>query len=318
MAEIHKKPGGFKRADDFLGNSEEDEKIEKEEKIESDLLTDSKKNCEAEAGIAEDTSKDAQSDSDKTEEDANGKSPQEFIRSWQLMKMSGKRKSSSGKSYEDNKDGDIHEIKPKPQRDEKDIPYGYAGLFGARLVVPKILLSLIKIIIPVIAVLICRIYLSHIITDTLDNRTNIDATFVCSGVKAEKYIDINGDGTYFMSNGSEGTWKLDTDVFEFVSDEGVITDGRYIERKYIILLDNDFYSGTIAQEAQINTTLTSKDGSTIRFDRDGNVFVQNAGFEEKNGTYVIDGSFITVTLENEKPVKYIKCSDGINKVYYHI
>ncbi|MBQ4631722.1 MAG: hypothetical protein IJB70_12155 [Clostridia bacterium] len=346
MPETHKKDELFKAASDFdepeiiTAPEETDGTVEKTDVVSEPVMVSESDGEKADSEIFEE-SKDASDSADdavakdetETAQDGKENSIEEFVHSDELKKKQKGLKSKKSKKKKadieaDDEVSDEESAQSSPECEEPDSkdkekpskPQNTAShvfLFGGRLKMPRIVLALLRMIIPLAAIAVCAVFVSGMISDTMKEANNIEGKFEIVDVNSQDYINLESDGTFDMADGSEGTWTLSGNVFEFKKSSGKIVEGRLIDKKYIVLIDENFISGHVPDGDEIEASFNEQNGGVILLDSMGNARLTSNIGEETVGSYMIDSNFIIITVGNTNTT-YLKCGDGITAVYYQI
>ena len=315
MPESYKSEPGFKKAEDFMSDEKKTEKSNL-----PDGNSDIPKNGESKTTSAP-VSGEALNPLDSQKDFEEFIVPQQMKPNGETPDKKKKKNISKKQPDQTNKqnDGNYKEISlaGEIRKNEKTVENGYVALFGSKLKISAKLLTALRIAVPLVAVLVCAIFVFGMLGDTLNAVNNIEGKFEIVDVISNDYIDLNSDGTYTMSGSRKGKWSLEGAVFKFRQSTGETLEGRFVNRKYIVLVDEKFYSGEVSGESWIDASLIASDQSSILLNKEGVATAKYSDRSEQIGTYMIDGSFIVITL-GDTNTTYIKCSDGISSVYYQI
>lgn len=205
----------------------------------------------------------------------------------------------------------MHEIAPVGSETKEIL------LFGGKIKLNNHQLRLCKILIPLAVIFICAIVLWVMLSSALESGNNIDGRFANSVNGGDQYIQMNSDGEYVLvSEGKkkEGKWSADGSLMTFKSGDSIL-NGRFIDRKYIVFIDDNFLSGDVSSVGNGKAEVTAPDGTIYGFDPDGKYYCVVDGANTEIGSYIADGRFIIVTAA-EGNVTYLNCGDGITSVFY--
>lgn len=181
--------------------------------------------------------------------------------------------------------------------------------------------KLAKIGIPILAISVCLCITLFILNSAISNMDTIRGRFIISGENLKSYIDFNASGTYEMSDDGEniskkGNWEYSGGsviLSPYGDMESCVC--TFADRKYFAVRDNDFLKGNIPDDANFDAEVTDENGRTYGFNKEGTFYSVQDGRHTELGTYIVDGSFITVNTNGEIHT-FLKCGDGITEKYY--
>ncbi|MBQ4526490.1 MAG: hypothetical protein II998_00295 [Clostridia bacterium] len=190
-------------------------------------------------------------------------------------------------------------------------------IFGKEITISAGAYKVVRMVLPITVIAICAIFVFILMSNTMSVANNIEGKFEIVDVDSNNYINLESDGVFSMSGDIKGKWTLDGNVLTFKASSGESFEGRFIDRKYIVLVDSNYYFGQIPSGDMVEAQLASQGGSIISLDADGNAYEGNDESNDTVGSYRIDGSFVIVTVNNVSTT-YLKCGDGISPVFYQI
>lgn len=180
---------------------------------------------------------------------------------------------------------------------------------------------LIKIGVPIILISVCLCITLIFLKTAVSNMDTIRGRFVISSGESASFIEFNSSGTYKMSDdgvniSKNGKWEYNGGNI-VLSPYGDMErcECTFADRKYFAIRDGDFLKGSIPEQSSFDAEVTSESGKTYGFTKDGNFYETESGRHTELGTYIVDGSFITVNTDGNIHT-FLKCGDGITEKYY--
>lgn len=191
------------------------------------------------------------------------------------------------------------------------------SLLGGKINLTRKQFELCKIFIPVAFIVLCAIVAWIMLGSALESGNNIDGRFEFLQGNETNYIEMDSDGEYTKVSGEEtqkGSWSISGTDMTFESG-GKTIKGKFVDRKYIVLKDENFLSGNVESGEKIEAEVTASDGTVYGLDPEGKFYSKVDGAYMEIGSYIADGNFIIVTTA-EGNITYLNCGDGITSVFY--
>lgn len=176
--------------------------------------------------------------------------------------------------------------------------------------------SLFSVMLPIAFIALCLILTIIFVSNTVSNINNIDATFKMTN--SDKTISLNKDNTFEMSEDNlKGSWSIQNGKITFMPNSSESFEAQYIDSKYIVIKDDNFFYGEIGTNEVFDATLTDSKGNMYEFKSDKNFYEVNDSRSSLIGSYIVDENFIIVT-KGDETLTFIKCQGGITQDYYQL
>ena len=191
------------------------------------------------------------------------------------------------------------------------------ALFGKTFTFTNKQFSLLTLAIPLAFIALCLLLTVIFVSNTVSNINNIDATFKMANSESGE-ITLNSDNTFTMpDNNLSGKWTINNGKITFMPNGKESFEGEYIDQKYIVIKDDNFFYGDISKHEVFDATLTDSKGNMYEFKSDKNFYQVKDTRSTLIGSYIVDDNFIVVTKGSET-LTFIKCQGGMTNVYYYV